>query len=285
MILIRKPEKIYSLARKFKRVGKRIGFVATMGAMHVGHLSLIKMARRDNDIVVASIFVNPAQFAPNEDFKKYPRNLKEDMALSKKAGVDILFYPEAGAMYPIGYKTFVNVSELSQRLCGKSRPAHFQGVATVVLKLFNLIQPDTAYFGQKDAQQAIIIKKMVADLNLPVLIKVMPIVREANGLAMSSRNRYLNTQERSDAAVLFRALQEAKLMVKRGERNVDLIIQRMKDIILKARTAKIDYISIVELDSLDKVDRISGQCLIALAVRIGKTRLIDNLIVNSKKNG
>ncbi|MCU0652582.1 MAG: pantoate--beta-alanine ligase [Candidatus Omnitrophica bacterium] len=285
MIVIRKLKQIYSSCQKYKNAGKRIGFVATMGTLHPGHLSLIKKARKENDIVIVSIFVNPSQFAPSEDFKKYPRNLKKDIVLCKKEGADIIFAPEAKEMYPAGYRTFVDVSELSQCLCGKSRPMHFRGVATVVLKLFNLVQPDTAYFGQKDAQQAVIIKKMVADLNVPVLIKVMPIVREGDGLAMSSRNRYLSPEERDEAVVLSRALKEAKMMIKQGERNTDIIIQRMRGIIMRKKIAKIDYISIVYLDGLNMVSAISDKCLIALAVHIGKTRLIDNAIIDLKKNG
>jgi len=249
--------------------------------LHQGHLSLIRQARKENDFTVVSIFVNPAQFGPKEDFKKYPRILKKDALLCKKSGVDIIFYPEVKAMYPDNYKTYVSVEDLSSCLCGKSRPGHFRGVATIVSKLFNIIQPDTAYFGQKDAQQAGIIKKMVCDLNMPVKIKVMPTIREKDGLALSSRNVYLNKNERQDALVLFKALNLASSLIKNGLRDTNRIMYRVSETIKKKRTAKIDYISIVSLEDLKPIKKISESCLIALAVWIGKTRLIDNVIIES----
>lgn len=279
MKIIRSIKQMQDLSKKIRLKDKGIGFVPTMGALHEGHLSLIRQARKDNDKVVVSIFVNPAQFAPHEDFRKYPRNLKRDAALCRKEKVDFLFYPDAKDMYPQNYKTTVEVCDLSDVLCGKSRRNHFRGVATAVTKLFNIVQPDIAYFGQKDAQQSIIIKRMVEDLNMPLKIRVMPTVREKDGLALSSRNAYLNRQERKDAVVLSRALSLAELLIKAGLKDVSRIISRIRQVIQKINTAKIDYISIVDLDDLKPLKRIKDSCLIALAVRMGKTRLIDNIII------
>ncbi|MEW6100808.1 MAG: pantoate--beta-alanine ligase [Candidatus Omnitrophota bacterium] len=279
MRIVHSTRQMRSIAKNLKSKGIRIGFVPTMGALHDGHLSLIEKARKENEIVVVSIFVNPAQFSPREDFKKYPRSLKMDLRLCKKEGVDFIFYPKAADMYPQGYKTFVSVETLSGYLCGKSRPGHFRGVTTVVLKLFNIVQPDIAYFGQKDTQQAIIIKKMVSDLNIPVKIKVMPIVREKGGLAMSSRNAYLNKPRRKDALVLYAALLLGRRLIKKGVSSASRIIKEMKELIKTKRNAKIDYICIVDPESLRPQERIKKGCLIALAVWIGKTRLIDNIIV------
>lgn len=270
-------------SNKYKLQGKSIGFVPTMGALHEGHLSLIRKARKENDLVVVSIFVNPTQFGPREDFKKYPRDLKRDTDLCKKEGVDIIFYPDTAEIYPANYKTYCLVTDLSDVLCGLSRPGHFKGVATVVTKLFNLVQPDIAYFGQKDAQQAIIIKRLVRDLNMSLEIKVMPTVREKVGLALSSRNIYLNEQERKDAIVLSESLALAKGLIKKRLKDADKIIKRMRQFIQKKNTAKIDYISIVDLDNLKPVKKISNKCLIALAVWIGKTRLIDNIVIDLTK--
>jgi len=280
MRLICSIKKMYEFSKTAHLKGKTIGFVPTMGYLHEGHLSLIRKARKENDLVVVSIFVNPLQFGPKEDFKRYPRDLKRDMKMAKEAGADLIFYPDAKDMYPDGFKTYVNVEELSDKLCGKFRPGHFKGVATVVTKLFNIVSPDIAYFGQKDAQQAIIIKRMVKDLNIPIKIKVLPIVRERDGLAMSSRNTYLNEKERKDALVLYQALNLAKDLIKRGITDTDKIIKKMRQLIKKKKNAKIDYIEIVEMDNLSPVKKVSGKCLIALAVWIGKTRLIDNIIIN-----
>jgi len=269
------------ISQALKKRSKAIGFVPTMGALHQGHISLVKQARQDTDIVVMSIFVNPLQFGPQEDFKKYPRDLKGDCKLAKAAGVDLLFHPDRREMYPEGASTCVRVEGLSDCLCGRFRPGHFRGVATVVTKLFNIVRPDIAYFGQKDAQQAVIIKQLAKDLNIPVKIKVLPTIREKDGLAMSSRNAYLNKQERRDALVLFQALNLAKGLIKQGKRNSRYIINNMKKIINKKKTAKIDYIEIVDPNNLKSLDFIRGKVLIALAVWIGKSRLIDNVIVNS----
>ncbi|MCM8770352.1 MAG: pantoate--beta-alanine ligase [Candidatus Omnitrophica bacterium] len=280
MKIIKSIKKIQQILAKERLKGRSIGFVPTMGALHEGHLSLIRQARRENDIVVVSIFVNPTQFGPKEDFKKYPRNFKKDALLCEKCGVDFIFYPDAKAMYPKGYKTYVNVEDLGNVLCGKSRPGHFKGVATVVTKLFNIIGPDLAYFGSKDAQQAIIIKRMVEDLNMPLKIKVMPTVREKDGLAMSSRNIYLNKKERKAATALFHSLKAAEKFIKKGEKDAGKIIHLMRRMIQEAQPKKIDYIEIVDAQSLLPVKKIKGKVLIALAVWFGKARLIDNIIVH-----
>jgi len=274
--------KIDDLKKKLKeerKKGKRIGFVPTMGYLHEGHLSLVRQSVKDNDLTVVSIFVNPIQFGPGEDFERYPRDIERDKRLLEKEGVDYLFFPTSEEMYPSGFKTFVEVAELGKKLCGKSRPGHFRGVTTVVLKLFNIVQPDKAYFGQKDAQQAIIIKKMVKDLNLDVEIVVMPIVREEDGLAMSSRNVYLDEEERKNATVLYKSLKEAERMIKEGERDAEKVINRMREIVMSYPKALIDYIEIVDTEELNPVNPIKGKVLIALAVYIGKARLIDNTIL------
>ncbi|MDP2923282.1 MAG: pantoate--beta-alanine ligase [Candidatus Omnitrophota bacterium] len=279
MRIIRNIKPMQEASKKARRNNQTIGFVPTMGALHQGHLSLIRRARRENALVVVSIFVNPAQFSPQEDFKKYPRNFKRDIRMCKSEGVDIIFYPDKKEMYPDNYRTYVMVEGLSDVLCGKFRPGHFKGVATVVIKLFNIVHPDIAYFGQKDAQQAIIIKKMVEDLNLPLKIKVMPTLREKDGMALSSRNAYLKPNERRDALVLERALNLAKDLVGQGKRNSSQIIRKMRQLIEQKKSAKVQYISIVDLENLKPVAKIKEKALIALAVSIGRTRLVDNIIV------
>jgi len=282
--IIRGIKRVQAAVRDLRKQGETIGIVPTMGALHAGHLSLIKQARRENDRVIVSIFVNPTQFGPNEDFKKYPRSLRADSLLCKNAGVDIIFHPGVGQVYAKSYKTHVIVEKLSDVLCGEFRPGHFSGVATIVNKLFNIIQPDVAYFGQKDAQQAIIIQQMTRDLNMPVRIRLMPIVREPDGLALSSRNAYLNAEQRADAKVLFEALEKAKTMIKQGTVNSEKIISAMRRIIQKKRSARIQYIEIVDLDELRPVRLIKDKVLVALAVWIGNTRLIDNIIVKAPKH-
>jgi pantoate--beta-alanine ligase len=271
------------LSAKSSHLGQRVGFVPTMGALHAGHLSLMHKARQENDLVVVSIFVNPLQFAPQEDFKQYPRNLKQDILLCRQSGVDIIFSPQVQSMYPDGYKTYVEVSCLSDVLCGRSRPGHFKAVATVVTKLFNIVRPDIAYFGQKDAQQAVIVRKLVKDLNLPLKIRVMPTVREKNGLALSSRNLYLGPGERKSGRVLNAALRLAKKLIAGGIRDSGQIIQEMRTLINKEKNVKIDYLAVVDRDSLLPLKKISGSVLIALAVYLGKTRLIDNAVVRTFK--
>lgn len=268
--------------REQKREGRSIGLVPTMGYLHEGHLSLMREARRENDLVVISIFVNPIQFGPKEDYKRYPRDFRRDERLAKTVGVNVVFYPSIKSMYPEGYRSYVEVVDISERLCGKSRPGHFKGVTTIVNKLFNIVQPDRAYFGQKDAQQAIIIKRMVGDLNIPIKIKVMPIIREPDGLAMSSRNVYLSEKEREDALVLYESLNLAKNLIRSGIGDVAKIKSEMRRLINSKRNASIDYISIVDTKNLRELKRSGEDTLIALAVRIGKTRLIDNLVLGGK---
>jgi len=270
-------------ALALKARGKTIGLVPTMGFLHEGHLSLIRESRRRCDATVVSIFVNPIQFGPKEDFMRYPKDFESDRAKLAAEGTDILFYPDAGAMYPDGYKTYVEVIDIQDRLCGESRPGHFRGVCTVVLKLFNIVLPDLAFFGQKDAQQAIILKKMAGDLNLDVKIETMPIVREADGLAMSSRNTYLNAEERKAAPILFSSLREARSLFEKGERRAGILIGRMKALIAAEPLARLDYVEIVNPQTLAPLDEINREALIAMAVFVGKTRLIDNTVVRGER--
>ena len=265
---------------KCKQLKRRIGFVPTMGSLHAGHFSLMNQARKENDIVVVSIFVNPTQFSKGEDLKKYPRCVKKDVEFCRKLGVDFVFLPNVKDMYPEGYSTFINVDVLSEVLCGASRPGHFRGVATIVAKLLNIIQPDTLYLGQKDAQQAIIVSKMIKDLNFPVKVKVLPTVRQRDGLALSSRNTFLSKKDQLSAVVLSKALRLAETLISNGQRNSERIISRMKQLIEKDKQARIDYIAIVDQERLQEIKIIKPGSLIALAVKIGKTRLIDNTIIN-----
>lgn len=278
MRVIRSIKEMTGFSEKIRIKGKAIGFVPTMGALHEGHLSLIRRAHKENDIVVVSIFVNPIQFGPKEDYRRYPRSLKVDARLCSKEGTNAIFCPDAQQMYAGNYRTYVIVEDLSDVLCGRLRPGHFKGVATVVTKLFNIVRPDKAYFGQKDAQQAVIIKKMAEGLNMPVQIKVIPTVREKDGLAMSSRNIYLNKDERQDAAVLYQALTLAKNLIRQGNTGSLAIRSKMRQLINKKKSAKIQYISIVDPQDLLAVYKIRDKVLIALSVCIGKTRLIDNIV-------
>jgi len=290
MKIVKRPETMQGITMGLKRKGGTIGFVPTMGALHEGHLSLIRRARRENDIVIVSIFVNPLQFGPSEDLKRYPRPFGKDKKLCLQEGVDFLFYPDAGALYPRDFRTQISVKGLEDVLCGKSRPGHFRGVSTVVAKLFNIVQPDNAYFGQKDSQQAVIIRRMVKDLNMPLEIVVMPIIREKDGLAMSSRNAYLENKERETAPVVYRALQGAGTLVAKGIRDSGKIAAAIKNILISQKSGPvpvIDYVAVVDLESLLPVRTISrdARTLIALAARIGKTRLIDNVIIGRRKKG
>lgn len=278
MKVYRQIRQLEDVIDRIKR-NKLIGFVPTMGCLHEGHLSLIRKARLDTDCVVVSIFVNPIQFGPKEDFKKYPRDVDKDLKLCKANGVEIVFAPEAESMFPEDFLTYVNVEGLSDVLCGTSRPGHFKGVATVVAKLFNIVKPDIAYFGQKDAQQAVVVERMAKDLNMPLKIKVMPTVREKDGLAMSSRNVYLKPEERKKALFLYKSLKLAEELLKKGERNPEAIITKMRSLILRHRGVNIDYISIVDIKTLKTIDRISGKALVAVAAWVGKTRLIDNIVL------
>jgi pantoate--beta-alanine ligase len=250
-----------------------------MGALHDGHLSLVRAARAQCGVVVATLFVNPTQFGPNEDFAEYPRSFERDCALLEKEGVDLLFAPSVKEMYPAGAVTYVTVEGLSDRLCGKSRPGHFRGVTTVVAKLFNVVEPDVAFFGQKDAAQVAVIRQMVRDLNLPVEIMVGAIVREADGLAMSSRNAYLDATQRKAALVLYKSLTAAQKLFEVGERSAEKLIASGKQAFAKEPGARLDYLELVDPDSLEPVDRVAGSALLALAGFVGSTRLIDNLIL------
>ena len=263
--------------------GKKIGLVPTMGAFHIGHISLIEAAVKKCDFVVVSIFVNPTQFGPGEDFKKYPRTFNTDLEICRKAGVDVVFAPTTKQMYPEENLTWVNVEKLTDSLCGQSRPEHFRGVATVCAKLFNIVAPDIAFFGRKDAQQAIVIKRMVADLNMPLKIVVCPTVRQPDGLAVSSRNQYLTEQQKKDATCIYKSLQKCREMIDAGITDPRKIITQMRKILSRKPSIKIEYTSIVDAETLQTIDRITGKVLVAVAVRIGPARLIDNILVDSAK--
>ncbi|PIU84096.1 MAG: pantoate--beta-alanine ligase [Elusimicrobia bacterium CG06_land_8_20_14_3_00_38_11] len=279
MKIIHNIKSIQNLMLKLKRHNKSIGFVPTMGALHQGHISLIRRARKENDIVAVSIFVNPAQFAPHEDLKKYPRPFEKDVNICKNENVDIIFAPKPKEMYPENYLTFINVNKLSDIMCGKYRYGHFMGVATIVAKLFNIVQPDKAYFGLKDYQQSVISKKMVTDLNLPIQIVTCPIVREKDGLALSSRNVYLSCGERKKALSLPRSLQTAENLIKyKSVKSAEKIISKMRKII-SPNVDKIDYIDIRDAETLEEVKYIKKKVVIAVAVFVGKTRLIDNIVI------
>ena len=264
------------------RLAEPVGFVPTMGYLHQGHLALVRQARAENPSVVVSIFVNPTQFGPHEDFKQYPHDPQRDLALLEKEKVDIVFMPPADEMYPPKFNSWVEVGKVAERLEGAARPGHFRGVTTVVAKLFNIVQPDRAYFGQKDAQQLIVIRKMVADLDMSLEVVAVPTVREPDGLAMSSRNTYLNPEERKAALVLYQALTLAQKLWSQGEKDAKVIRQQMTDLIQKQPLAEIDYISIADAETLDELDRVKPPALVSMAVRIGKTRLIDNVVLNSE---
>jgi pantoate--beta-alanine ligase len=257
-----------------------VGFVPTMGFLHEGHLSLVKQSKSDSNHTVVSIFVNPTQFGPTEDFNSYPRDTDHDLALLEKVGTDAVFLPSVDEMYPNGADTFIVPGKIAERLEGTVRPGHFRGVATVVLKLFNLVQPQKAYFGQKDAQQVSVIKKMVADLNVPVEIVEMPTMRQSDGLALSSRNTYLNPTERKSATVLFRSLKLAESLINDGERDVEIVKQKMNELISRELLAHVEYVSIADSLFLEEQIFVVKPVLISLVVRIGHTRLIDNLILN-----
>jgi len=281
MKLIRSPLEMNKIISQAKRKNNIIGFVPTMGALHAGHLSLVKQAVKESDLTIVSIYVNPKQFGAGEDLKQYPRFVKKDIKLCRSLGVNFLFLPNDKAMYPQGYSTFVDVEGLSRKLCGAFRPGHFKGVSSIVAKLLNIVTPDILYLGQKDAQQAIIIKRLVQDLNFRVKVKVMPIVRAKDGLALSSRNVYLSKKERNDSLVLYKALLLAKSMFDNGQRNSTRIVARMKQLVSNKKPLKIDYISIVDPVSLENVKKINQDCLVAIAVKIGKIRLIDNIRLNN----
>jgi pantoate--beta-alanine ligase len=266
-------------SRSLREHGKRLGLVPTMGALHEGHLPLVRAAKAQCDAVVVSIFVNPTQFGPTEDLARYPRRFEHDCELLRKEGVEILFVPSTEEMYPKGEVTWVTVEGLSEKLDGRSRPGHFRGVTTVVAKLFHIIEPDAAFFGQKDAAQVAVIRRMVRDLNFPVEIVVCPIVREPDGLAMSSRNAYLNPEERQRALVLQRSLQRLEKELRAGERNAARLIAAAREVFAQEPQVRLDYFEIVDPDTLDPLERIARKTLVAVAAYIGSTRLIDNIVL------
>ena len=272
-------ETITDMNRFRRQLAEPVGLVPTMGYLHAGHLALVRQARAENPSVVVSIFVNPTQFGPREDFKQYPRDTQRDLALLKKEKTNIVFMPSLVELYPPQLDSWVEVGKITERLEGAARPGHFRGVTTIVAKLFNIVQPIRAYFGQKDAQQAIVIKKMVADLNINLEIVTVPTVREPDGLAMSSRNTYLNPQQRQAALVLYQALNLAQELWSQGEKDAECLRQQIITLITKQPLADIDYVSIANTETLDELDTVKSPTLVSLAVRIGKTRLIDNVVL------
>ena len=270
---------MHAACREVWRAGRRLGLVPTMGALHAGHLSLVRAARGQCDVVAVSIFVNPLQFGPKEDFSRYPRDMEKDRALLNQERVDLVFAPSAEEMYERGCTAYVTVENLSERLCGRSRPGHFRGVTTVVAKLFHIVEPDVAFFGQKDAAQAAIIRKMVRDLNFNIDIVVAPTVREPDGLAMSSRNAYLTPEQRKQAAVLYRALMRVQTLADRGERRAAELIRAGEEVVREEPGVKLEYFEIVHPDTLEPVADVSGGALVAVAALVGATRLIDNLLL------
>ncbi|MEJ5229753.1 MAG: pantoate--beta-alanine ligase [Pseudothermotoga sp.] len=278
MQVIKTVSEMKNLASELRKE-KTIGFVPTMGYLHQGHLSLVKRSKSENDVTVVSIFVNPTQFGPNEDYTSYPRDLKRDLSMLEKEKVDFVFVPEVEEMYPKGYSTYINEEKLSRYLCGKSRPGHFRGVCTVVAKLFNIVKPHRAYFGQKDAQQFRVIRRMVRDLNIDVEVVECPIVREPDGLAMSSRNVYLSSEERAQAVALSKSLKLAENLYNSGERNASRIAEKITEYLSSFDKLKIDYVEIVDEETLEPVEKIQRKAIVALAVWVGKARLIDNAIL------
>jgi pantoate--beta-alanine ligase len=284
MEIINRRPRMASLARKLRRENKTIGFVPTMGALHEGHLRLVEEARQMCDVVIVSIFVNPAQFNEKEDFSKYPRDLTADAALLTEYQVDYIFAPDKDEIYPENFSTYVTVEDLSEKLEGASRPGHFRGVATVVTILFNTIRPDFAFFGQKDAQQVAVIRRLTRDLGFDTEIVVVPIVREESGLAMSSRNALLSAEERQKASVIYRALRGAKAAAKNGERNAATLAEIVRETLKGEPLAQLDYVAVVDNETLEPIEKISeNPVLIAVAARFGKVRLIDNTILNQKQ--
>ncbi len=281
MELITKINKLKAVVRKARAAGLRIGFVPTMGALHEGHLSLVKKARESADVVVVSIFVNPLQFSPSEDFAKYPRNLSHDVELLTRYAVDFVFAPTPDEFYAKDFETRIDVGDLADKMCGRHRPGHFAGVATVVAKLFTLVEPQIAFFGQKDAQQAIIVRRMAADLKFPVEVSICPIVREPDGLAMSSRNVYLSPDQRRAAPILYQSLRRAAALILAGERQAEAIRRAIEATLASEPLAKPQYVAIVDTIRLEPVSVVNETTLIALAVHIGDTRLIDNILVSA----
>lgn len=277
-------EEVKAFIKPLKEQGKKIGLVPTMGALHDGHLTLMKRAKADCDAVIASVFVNPTQFGPNEDFDSYPREFESDCQKLAAVGVDAVFHPQAAVMYPSRYNTYVSVDgDITNKLCGARRPGHFRGVATVLTKLFNITQADKAFFGQKDAQQVVVIKRFVRDLNFNIDIEMVPIVRDDNGLALSSRNKYLSVDEKRAALILSQSLKKAQDEFKKGERNVAKLQTIIAEHIKTEPMADIDYVDIFSFPDLDEIDEVTSEALAAVAVRFGNTRLIDNTILGEAK--
>jgi pantoate--beta-alanine ligase len=274
-------EELRACVAQARAAGKTVGFVPTMGALHAGHAALIEAAVRRCDYVVVSIFVNPTQFGPSEDLERYPRPFEQDVRLCEDKGAHAVFAPSVAEMYPRENLTWVAVERLTESLCGRSRPGHFRGVTTVCAKLFNIVGADIAFFGQKDAQQAVVIRRMVADLNMPLEIVVCPTVREPDGLAVSSRNQYLSPQQRRDATVIYRALRRCAELVDAGRRDTAGIVEQMHEVLRQVPTLQVEYVSIVDAESLEEVDPIRGRVLAAIAGRLGSTRLIDNIVMDT----
>lgn len=283
MQITKSPKSMQKLAEKLRHDGKQIGFVPTMGTFHEGHLSLIRKSVKENDTTVVSIFVNPTQFGPHEDFEKYPRAFKTDCDLAKKAGTDVIFHPSVNMMYPDGFQTLITPGKIADKLEGTARPGHMRGVATVCIKLFNMVKPHRAYFGQKDAQQLAMIKRVVADLNLDLKIITCPIVRTTSGVALSSRHSYLSKDDLNKAKVIYESLKLAKRLVRAGMTDVSAIRNRMVRMIKSVPKTKIEYIAFNRWDDLKELDSIRGKVLISMVVVIGKVRLLDNIIINSRK--
>lgn len=268
---------------KARESGKTIGLVPTMGALHAGHISLIDAAVQRCDYVVVSIFVNPTQFVPSEDFNEYPRDFAGDLSKCEQAGVDVVFAPTADEMYPRENLSWVNMEKITENLCGLSRPTFFRGVATVCMKLFNIVRPDVVFFGQKDAQQAIVINRMIQDLNMPLVIEVCPTVREKDGLALSSRNQHLTEEQRKEALLINKALKKCESMIQSGEHNCDVLVAAMREILSRGEHIEIDYIKIVDTETVEDIEQIARKALVAIAAKVGKTRLIDNIIIDLTK--
>ena len=279
MIVTNSIEEVRSFVKEKKKEGLSVGFVPTMGYLHEGHASLLKESTRENDITILSIYVNPTQFGPNEDLSSYPRDMERDCKIAEEEGVDLVFTPTDDILYPDNYKTYVYVEGLTNTLCGRSRPTHFRGVTTIVTKLFNIVAPHNAYFGQKDAQQYFILKRMASDLNMDLTLKSCPIIREKDGLAKSSRNVYLNKNERDQAIILNKSLDQAVKNIEDGERKSAKIIEGIRSTIASKNLAEIDYVEIVNSETMQQIDEIKNKVLVAIAVKFGNTRLIDNRIL------
>lgn len=282
MLVVKEKRELRTAIRVARQAGRTIGLAPTMGALHAGHVSLVEAARAAGDFVTATIFVNPTQFGPHEDFERYPRTLTADLKALDAAGADLVFVPERSEVYRPEHATFVTVGDVAEPLEGAARPGHFQGVATVVLKLFNMVVPDCAYFGQKDYQQTLVVRRMTADLDLPIEIRVCPTIREPDGLAMSSRNAYLTGDERRQATVLYRSLRRAQELVKGGQTSADAVRQAMRASFAEAPAAVIEYLAIADRDTLAELTQIDRPAVAAVAARVGKTRLIDNVFLGDE---